>query len=307
MVLEADALIEPGASREVPVSPPPARRTAVPAPPRAAFTVDLEDWYQSTVDFDAPIGERVVENVDRLLAMLDPNRVKATFFVQGLVARRHPGLIQRLVAEGHEIQSHAHTHRPLDRMDRRALEQELDAARKSVEDASGVRVTAFRAPDFSIVEGNLWALEVLAANGFLVDSSVFPVRTRRYGVSGWSLAPQRLRFTDGLELLEVPVAVASWGSVRLPVAGGGYFRLLPLPMLTRGLNSCIAEGRPAVVYCHPYEFNEREMAAYGSAVPWWKRKHQGIGRAAMIRRIEALLRKVTFGRLDHVLAAWGLT
>lgn len=274
--------------------------------PLAAFTVDVEDWYQSSFDFDAPISGRVVDNVHRVLALLDEHAVKGTFFVQGLVARRFPELVQRLAAEGHEVQSHGHTHRPLFGMDRTALRAELDAARKSVEDAAGLAVTAFRAPDFSIVRGNLWALEVLAEEGFHVDSSVFPVKTRRYGISGWKLEPQRLRFPGGAELLEVPVAAWGRGRFRLPAGGGGYFRLLPLPALVGALRSCLSAGRPPVVYFHPYEFNRRELDDFRGEISWSRRFHQGLGRTALERRVRGILAAVKFGRLDQVLRTWGL-
>lgn len=280
------------------------------SPPRpgpiAAFTVDVEDWYQATVDFDAPISERVVANTEKLLGFLDACGVKGTFFVQGLVAVRFPDLVRRIAAQGHEIQSHGHSHRPLFAMDRPALRQELDAARKSVEDAAGAAVTAFRAPDFSILEGNLWALEVLAESGFRVDSSIFPIPMKRYGIAGWSCAPARLRFGER-ELLEVPVATWGSGRVRVPVGGGGYARLLPLALLARGLRSCAAEGRPPIVYCHPYEFNADELGAYRETVPLSLRLHQGLGRRALVRRMRGLFSALPFGRLDDVLRTWGLS
>lgn len=269
----------------------------------AAFTIDVEDWYQSTVDCDAPISERVVGNVDRVLALLDERGVKGTFFVQGLVSLRFPSLVQGLVAQGHEVQSHGHTHRPLFRMSRSELRQELDAARKSVEDAGGTPVTAFRAPDFSILRENLWALEVLAEEGFRVDSSVFPVSTPRYGIRGWKAEPVRLRFPGGA-LLEAPVACFG-RAVRLPVGGGGYFRLLPLAVLGRSLEWCVANRRPPVLYFHPYEFNAREIDGYGGRVSWSMRLHQGLGREALVRKVGAILQMLPFGRLDEVLSAWG--
>lgn len=288
-------------------TPPYGREPAPQSPPLAAFTVDVEDWYQSTIDFDAPVSERVVGNVRRILAMLDACGTKGTFFVQGLVARRFPSLVQRLVVEGHEVQSHGYSHRPLFGMDRSTLRLELEAARKSVEDATGSAVTSFRAPDFSIVRENLWALEVIAETGFHVDSSIFPIKMRRYGISGWRCDPQRLRLPGGAELLEVPVA--TWGSerVRVPIGGGGYFRLLPQAVLEHGLRSCIADGRPPVVYCHPYEFNNGELDAYRDRVPWKIRLHQGVGRRALEERVRSLLALLPFGRLDGVLTSWGLT
>ena len=166
-------------------------RALPPAPgrPLHALTVDVEDWFQSCIDYDAPITERVVRNVERVLAVLDECAVKATFFVQGRVAETFPKLVETVVAEGHEVQSHGYSHRPLFAMDESALREEVERARETVEAASGTPVTSFRAQDFSILEGNLWALDVIAEAGFTVDSSIFPMRTRRYGIAGWDVAP----------------------------------------------------------------------------------------------------------------------
>lgn len=272
----------------------------------SAFTVDVEDWYQSCIDFDAPITERVVRNVDRVLAVLDDFGVKGTFFVQGKVAEAFPRLVETLVAEGHEIQSHGYSHRPLFKMDRKELRDEVERARKTVEDASGTAVTAFRAQDFSIVKENLWALDVLAEAGFQVDSSIFPMRTRHYGISGWRLEPQRMTLADGRHILEVPVAVWEFGPLRVPVAGGGYFRVMPQPLLERTLADIIRRRRPVVVYCHPYEFNDEELKDYETTVPRVVRLSQNVGRSSFVGRVRALLTRLQFGRFDEVLHAWGL-
>ena len=282
------------------------RRPANGHAPVAAFTVDVEDWYQSCVDFDAPITERVVRNVDRVLTVLDECGVKATFFVQGLVAERFPELVMALVNQGHEVQSHGYSHRPLFEMTPRALRDELERARQTVEDASGTHVYAFRAQDFSIMAGNLWALETLAEVGFTIDSSIFPMRTRRYGIHGWELAPHRIGLQNGAALLEVPVAVCELGRWRLPVSGGGYFRVLPRPVLEHALRAVLADNRPPVVYCHPYEFNADELAEYRATVPTSVRWSQNLGRRAFVKRVRALLDQIAFGRFDDVLGAWDL-
>jgi polysaccharide deacetylase family protein (PEP-CTERM system associated) len=273
-------------------------------PPRCAFTIDVEDWYQSSVDFDAPISDRVLRNVSRACAVLDEHRLKGTFFVQGRVAETFPRLLQELLQAGHEIQSHGYSHRPLFSMDRKALRTELDYARKSVEDACGVRVTAFRAPDFSIVRRNLWALETLAETGFEVDSSIFPMSMGRYGIAGWEIGPHRVALPDGRHILEVPVAIATVAGMRFPVAGGGYFRLLPGALLERALRSVLASKRPVILYCHPYEFSPEEMDEFRDRVGPAFRISQGIGRSSFIRRVHQLLANLPFGRFDEVLAAW---
>jgi polysaccharide deacetylase family protein (PEP-CTERM system associated) len=276
-----------------------------PAQPQHAFTVDVEDWYQSCLDYDAPITERVVRNLDRTLAVLDEAGVKGTFFVQGRVAETFPRAINALVAAGHEVQSHGYSHRPLFEMNRRQLREELTCAKETVEDAAGTPVTAFRAQDFSVVASNLWALETLAEVGFEIDSSVFPMRSRHYGVPGWDLGPHHVALGGGRRILEVPVAVWEFGRFRFPVAGGGYFRLLPTFVLGRGLQAIAASGRPAIVYCHPYEFNDRELDGYPE-ISRGLRLSQGIGRGRFPERIRTLLRKFRFGTLTDVLAAWGV-
>lgn len=272
----------------------------------SAFTVDVEDWYQSCIDFDAPITERVVKNVDTILELLDECGVKGTFFVQGLVAETFPKLPALLVSEGHEVQSHGYSHRPLFEMTRTQLRHELERARATVEDASGTRVTAFRAQDFSVVRENLWAVDVMAEVGFEVDSSIFPMRAGRYGIAGWPVAPHFLHTDNGGRILEVPVAVLGQGRWRFPVAGGGYFRVLPRAFLERGLRSIVDSGRPAVVYCHPYEFSTQELSDYRGRVSRRIRLSQNLGRASFPGRLRKLLGALRFGRFDDVLAAWGL-
>jgi hypothetical protein len=181
---------------------------ADPAQPQHAFTVDVEDWYQSCLDYDAPITERVVRNLERTLAVLDEAQVKGSFFVQGRVAETFPSAVSALVAAGHEVQSHGYSHRPLFAMNQHELREELTRAKETVEDAAGTPVTAFRAQDFSVVASNLWALETLADVGFEIDSSVFPMRSRHYGVpagtwahitsrSGTAGASSRCRWRSG--------------------------------------------------------------------------------------------------------------
>jgi polysaccharide deacetylase family protein (PEP-CTERM system associated) len=290
-----------------PVTTPIALTPVAPGQPQHALTVDVEDWFQSCIDYDAPITERVVRNSERLLAVLDDCAVKATFFVQGRVAETFPKLVETIAAEGHEVQSHGHTHRPLFGMDEPALRDELERAREAIEAASGTPVTAFRAPDFSILEDNLWALEVIADSGVTVDSSIFPLRTRRYGIQGWDVAPHLVTLSDGRPLLEVPVAVLGSGRRRLPVAGGGYVRVLPSALLVRAIGSIAKSGRPAVVYCHPYEFNPTELEQYRGRVPARTLRAQALGRRRFVPRLRRLLDSHAFGRLDDVLDARGIS
>jgi hypothetical protein len=168
-------------------------------------------------------------------------------------------------------------------------------------------VNAFRAQDFSIVSDNLWALDVLAEVGFQIDSSIFPMRMRRYGIAGCELGPHRRTLESGATILEVPVAVWATGRWRVPVAGGGYFRLLPQRVLDRALSGIVDSGRPPVVYTHPYEFNAAELDEYRSVVPRRLRLAQNFGRRSLVDRVRRLLTGLPFGRFDETLAAWAVT
>jgi polysaccharide deacetylase family protein (PEP-CTERM system associated) len=304
--LTTDSDAVPGGASGIGIEPIALRRPG-PDKPLHAFTVDVEDWYQSCVDLNAPITERVVRNVDRTLEVLNDCGVKGTFFVQGLVADAFPRLVETLVEEGHEVQSHGYSHRPLFSLDRAGLRDELERARRSVEDAAGTRVTAFRAQDFSILQDNLWALDLLAEVGFEVDSSIFPLRMKRYGIGGWEVGPHMLRLDSGARLLEVPVAIWTRRRWRLPVAGGGYFRVLPAGVLDRALAAIATAGRPGVIYSHPYEFNATELAEYRGKVPARYLRAQALGRASFVPRVRRLLKRQRFGRFDEVLRAWGAT
>jgi hypothetical protein len=189
-------------------------------------------------------------------------------------------------------------------MNRQELREELKRSHDTVEDAAAVPVTAFRAQDFSITSETLWALDVLAEVGFTIDSSIFPMRTRRYGIPGWPLGPHYVDAANGARLLEVPVAVWARGRWRLPVGGGGYFRITPAKFLERALAS-IARQRPAVVYCHPYEFNATELQEYGDRIPAKLRFSQGLGRGSFVERVRHLLGVLDFGRFDWLLGEWG--
>ena len=269
-----------------------------------AFTVDVEDWYQSCIDFDAPITDLVKRNTHRILELLNEKSVRGTFFVQGKVAESFPDLVRDIHSEGHEIQSHGYSHRPLDSMKESEFRTEMDLATKTVEDACGLQVTAFRAPDFTISEDNLWMLEVLCEMGFQVDSSIFPYKTRRYGIDNWKRKPHRICFDNGVSILEVPVAIWSrWGR-EMPVAGGGYFRLLPLKVIESMFAHILREGLPIVVYCHPYEFNPGEVFIHKSNVSLRYKLHQNIGRRSIQTKLRALFDRYAFGGLDDLLKAW---
>jgi polysaccharide deacetylase family protein (PEP-CTERM system associated) len=200
---------------------------------------------------------RVERNVDALLALLAHHHRRATFFVLGDVAQRHPHLAQRIALAGHEVASHGTNHQRLHRLTPTTFRDDLLTSQHLLEDQTGRRVLGYRAPTFSLVPQTAWALDTLIDAGFQYDSSIFPVRHPLYGVPA---APRRPYYAsnrpNGPGILEVPPLV--WEPLpgsKLPVAGGGYFRLLPLWFMQRGLSQAAAQNHPAVLYFHPWEFD----------------------------------------------------
>jgi polysaccharide deacetylase family protein (PEP-CTERM system associated) len=272
--------------------------------PTHALTIDLEDWYQSSVDRSSPITARVVRNTVLLLNFLDELDVKATFFVQGKVADSFPDLIRDAHDLGHEIQSHGYSHIPIHHLSVSAFRDDVSRSSDILAGITGQKVTAYRAPDFSINEKNGWALDVLADCGIQVDSSIFPMKTWRYGVSGMPLQPYELTTPNGSSLLEVPVAVWSFRKRRIPIAGGGYLRLLPYLVIRQVMRAIESEVRPAVVYCHPYEFAANEIDEYAGEVNPLFAVYQKLGRRRLVRRLKLLLQDFHFGRLDQCIEKW---
>ncbi len=133
----------------------------------------------------------------------------------------------------------------------------LCGEKASVEEAAGAAVIGYRAPTFSIVRETLWSLDVLRAVGFRYDSSIFPIVHDRYGIPDAPRFPHRRPLGNGAAtIVEFPLSTVSGMRWRLPVGGGGYFRLLPYPVTAwaiRQLNR--REKQPAIVYLHPWEFD----------------------------------------------------
>lgn len=231
--------------------------------PLRCLSVDVEDYYHIEAAYGRvdrrdwrKYPSRVERNTDLLLELFARHDRKATFFILGDVARHHTTLARRIASAGHEIASHGHNHDRLHRLTPQSFRADLSACRKLLEDQTGQRVCGYRAPTFSVTTGTRWAIDVLIELGFEYDSSVFPVTHPAYGVPGAPLEPFHVTGTsDGKALLEVPPLVWRTMGRRVAVAGGGYFRLLPLWFMKQGLRQAARENRPAVLYFHPWEFD----------------------------------------------------
>jgi polysaccharide deacetylase family protein (PEP-CTERM system associated) len=233
------------------------------APARVnAFTVDVEDYFHvaalaSAISRDtwSQREYRVERNTESLLELLAERGVYGTFFVLGWVAERSPGLVRRIAAAGHEIACHGYSHELIYRQSRQEFREEAARAKGLLEEATGQAVLGYRAASFSIVRETLWALDELIDLGFRYDSSIFAIRHDRYGIPDASPAPGRVSAPSGRSILEFPMAPANFFGLKIPVTGGGYFRIFPYGLTRAGLKRINDAGRPFAFYLHPWEID----------------------------------------------------
>ncbi len=232
--------------------------------PVPVFTVDVEDWFQVSA-FDAHVDRarwdtyesRVVRNTERVLELLAESGGRGTFFTLGWVAQRFPALVRAIADAGHEVASHGFWHQRIPTMTEAAFREDVRNAKCALEDACGCAVTGYRAPSFSLTDEVMWAARVLVEEGHTYDSSRFPITRSGYGTATGRREPHVIATASG-DLMEFPPAVWLLAGQRIPVAGGGWFRQLPLAVIRRGLAAVLAEGMPAVFYIHPWEIDPRQ-------------------------------------------------
>lgn len=267
-----------------------------------AFTVDVEDYFHTEAMASVVPRERwdvmpsrVQNNTQRLFELLGERSVCGTFFFLGWVAERYPDLVREAVRLGHEVGCHSFWHRPVFRLSPEEFRADTLRAKHAIEDAGGVRVRGYRAPSFSMVSGTSWAIDILAELGFDYDSSVHPIRHDLYSNA---LAPREPhRIGDGA-ILELPIATTCLGSTNLPIGGGGYLRILPYAYTHWGLTRFSRiEGRPAVVYLHPWEIDPRQPRL---EAPLKSRLRQYVGLSTMERKLTILLQDFRFASISTV-------
>jgi polysaccharide deacetylase family protein (PEP-CTERM system associated) len=245
------------------------------------FTVDVEEYFHvSAMEPYVPretwpsMESRMEPGMSRLSELLDETGTRGTFFVLGVVAERHPGMVKALAAAGHEVASHGWDHRRVTHLEPEAFRQQARDSRAFLEDLTGSRVLGFRAPSFSILPGMEWALEILLEEGYRYDSSLYPVRRPGYGYPGGQRDVHALSLAAGV-LLEVPPTTLRIGGANLPAAGGGTFRHFPFRFTRAAFRE---QGRvgasPGTFYLHPWELDPEQPRIPG--MPWLTRlRHYG--------------------------------
>lgn len=240
---------------------------------------------------------RMADVTSWLLDTLAAHAQKATFFVVGQIAESHPQLIRRMVADGHEVASHSWDHRRVQHFTPQSFRDDVRRSRDALEQTGGAAVVGFRAPTFSIHRDTVWAIAVLAELGFRYDSSIFPVRHDRYGVPEAPRGPFMAQ-AGGHELLELPPATWRVLGQNVPVGGGGYFRLLPLAVLERGLRQLERQQLAAgMLYFHPWEFDPDQPRLPLGRLSQWRTY---VGTETSRAKLEFLLSSRRFVRAQDV-------
>ncbi|HMO80746.1 MAG TPA: DUF3473 domain-containing protein [Pyrinomonadaceae bacterium] len=222
-----------------------------------ALTIDFEDWYQG---LEIPYNEwgkfedRIERAGDRLLAILDDNDTKATFFILGYVAEKHPAIVNRILEAGHEIGTHGFSHTLIYKQDPSLFQQELTRAVRFLEDLTGRKVLGHRAPFFSITKDSLWALDILGELGIKYDSSIFPILNYRYGIADAPRFPYTIK-RGKYEFVEFPISTLKLAGLTLPISGGAYFRIYPYQLTKQAIKSVNRQGQPVTFYLHPWEID----------------------------------------------------
>lgn len=279
------------------------------------LAIDLEDWNQLaarrlTGGGLAEPSRNLFRQLDILLNLLDETDTKATFFVMGALAEQCPELVLSLADEGHEIASHGHQHLFVSRLSPLEFRADTERSKKVLEDLSGRSVRGYRAAEFSIRKNALWALETLAELGFEYDSSIMPIRHRRYGIPGFDPRIRRYTLPSGGELIELPPSTVSVAGIRLPVAGGGYVRCMPSALVGRIVQHLNRHNTPMVSYFHPYEFDSRPLNVFETAKPCgWREQLRGFNfnlkqnlrRNTVLEKVRGMIESFPFTSFDDYL------
>lgn len=274
-------------------------------PPVNALTVDVEDYFHveafasriSPCSWDQ-YAPRVEKNVEEILTLFDQRSVKATFFVLGWVARRFTDLVRRIAAAGHEVGCHGFGHQHLHRLSPQEFRVDVRHARQCLVDTIQAPVYCYRAPSFSVIRKTSWALDILTEEGFVTDSSVFPIWHDLYGLPDAHRFPCWYKTSRGNTIFEFPPSTVRRWSNNWAVGGGGYLRLLPYDWTRWALRQINeAEGQPAMVYFHPWEIDPEQPRISAS----WKSKFRHYANLdTMKAKLERLIQDFRFATLSQV-------
>ena len=263
------------------------------------LTFDIEEWFH-ILDNDSTRTERewnqyqnrIHQNMERILEMLERKKQKATFFCLGWIARKHPDIIKRIDSCGYEIGTHSDMHQLAYEQSRKEFESDLDLSIKSISDITGKKIRAYRVPGFSITDQNKWVFEVLVEKGIEIDCSIFPAKRAHGGFEKFGIAEPAIISVRGLKIKEFPVNLYKIGNKNLIFSGGGYFRVLPYWCIVNFMK----KSGYVMAYFHPRDFDaEQPMIEELSLVRRFKSYY---GLKSAFKKLERLIGDFEFVDLE---------
>jgi polysaccharide deacetylase family protein (PEP-CTERM system associated) len=271
-----------------------------------ALSVDVEEYFHAQVFQEGTnrartgLESRVEVSTERVLALLASSGARATFFILGQIAGKHPNLVRKIAGEKHEIACHGDAHELVSRQTPSEFRADVRRAKAILEDITGDSVIGYRAPNFSIARAQAWAYEILMAEGFRYDSSSYPIRHDSYGDHDAPRFQHDILQQGSARLIEFPIGTARLLGMNLPIGGGGYFRLLPMALTRAGIRRVNArEQRPVLFYFHPWELDPDQPRP---AMPWRNRLRHYIGMRREEKKLAGLFQDVKFAPIRDILA-----
>lgn len=212
------------------------------------LTFDIEEWALAKAG-GYGTKEKYAEYdafLNRILNILDSRDLKATFFCTGLMAQDFPHVVRLIQSRGHEIGCHSHKHTWMNKMKVEEAKEDTHAAISALEQCIGQKILTYRAPAFSIGEKNKWMFEILASEGIISDSSVYPAARDFGGFPSFTSQEACIIQYEGIRLKEYPISMTNLFGKQMAYSGGGYFRFFPL----RFVKGRIAKSDYTMCYFH---------------------------------------------------------
>lgn len=272
------------------------------------LSFDVEDYFQvsgmeaivSRDDWDK-YPSRIEQNIQKVLEILGHRDVKATFFILGWIAERHRQLIKQIAELGHEIACHGYHHRLVYDMTTEELISDIKQTINLLEDITGQKIYGYRAPSFSLGIDDIEKFEAMTEFGLKYDTSLFPIKHFRYGKArSIPLGPFDIKKGDRLLMKEFPMTVVNFLGKRIPAGGGGYLRLYPNFFIRRNFKKVNAEGRPIIIYLHPWEFDPDQPRLKGAGFGNTLRHYLNLHKTQS--KLEMVLQNFEFGTFLELLS-----
>ncbi len=258
------------------------------------LTFDIEDWYH-LLDIDYAVTEadwchfkpRIHANVERLLELTVQHGHTATFFCLGWVAEQYPEIIRKIDELGFEVASHSHMHQLVYQQTPLQFREDLKRSIHTLEDITGKKIKTYRAPGFSFVKGNAWAVEILLEHGIERDSSIFPAERGHGGYEDFGSAQPSLLNCPAGKMKEFPISLGQVLGKNIVFSGGGYFRLMPFWMIRR----LTSQSDYVMTYFHPRDFDANQPVL---DLPLHRRFKSYVGLSGAYKKLDQWLSQQKF-------------